>query len=80
MDCKPTLHAASRYGPEIVVAKASRKGARRLTNLGGSEPAWSPDGTLIAFERDGYVYVMTADGHHARRLTKGGEPSWQPLP
>jgi Tol biopolymer transport system component len=80
MDCKPVLRAASRYGPEIVVAKASGKSGRRLTNLGGSEPAWSPDGRLIAFEREGYVYVMTADGHDARRVAKGSEPSWQPLP
>jgi Tol biopolymer transport system component len=38
-----------------------------------SAPAWSPDGTLIAFhsDRDGNfeIYVMNADGTNQRRLT-----------
>jgi Tol biopolymer transport system component len=78
-DCKVTVRKAQRYGPEIVVAKASGKSGRRLTGRGGSEPSWSPDGTLIAFERAGYIWTMTADGHRATRLTKGTQPAWQPL-
>jgi hypothetical protein len=79
-DCKVTVRKAQAYGPEIVVAKASGKNGHRLTGKGGSEPSWSPDGALIAFERAGYVWTMTADGHSARRLTKGTQPAWQPLP
>jgi Tol biopolymer transport system component len=79
-DCKVAIRKAQRYGPEIVVAQASGKSGRRLTGKGGSEPAWSPDGTLIAFERAGYIWTMTADGHSATRVTKGTQPSWQPLP
>jgi Tol biopolymer transport system component len=76
-DCKVGIRKAQKYGPEIVTAKASGKSGHRLTRLGGSEPAWSPDGKLIAFERAGYIWTMTADGHRARRITKGTQPAWQ---
>ncbi|HKP90676.1 MAG TPA: hypothetical protein VJT75_11980 [Thermoleophilaceae bacterium] len=79
-DCKVVVRKAERYGPEIVVARANGKGAHKLTGKGGSEPAWSPDGTLIAFERAGYIWSMTADGHRATRLTKGTQPTWQAVP
>lgn len=52
------------------------------------QPAWSPDGTLIAFYRytndpDGEdIHVMNADGGNIKRLTKGPEtdvhPTWSP--
>jgi TolB protein len=49
------------------------------------KPAWSPDGTKIAFvsDRDGNgdIYVMNADGSNVIRLTNEGynfEPSWSP--
>jgi Tol biopolymer transport system component len=50
------------------------------------EPAWSPDGSQIAFvsRRDGpaHLYVMRADGTDTRRLTNTGRddhhPSWSP--
>jgi TolB protein len=49
-------------------------------------PAWSPDGTQIAFEGavDGQsdIYVMNADGSHIRRLTddpaRDSLPGWSP--
>ena len=56
-------------------------------SLGGDEyPAWSPDGTKIAFHsyRDGNweIYVMNADGSEQTRLTYNpGEdthPNWSP--
>ncbi len=47
-----------------------------------TEPAWSPDGTRIAFVGDRDIYVMDADGSGARRLTDGdfsaGSPAWSP--
>jgi tricorn protease-like protein len=50
------------------------------------QPAWSPDGSSIAFvsRRDGrsHLYVMHADGSGLRRLTAGPEddarPAWSP--
>ena len=49
-------------------------------------PAWSPDGTKIAFdsERDGNweIYVMNADGTGQTNLTNDpaydSEPDWSP--
>lgn len=56
-------------------------------------PAWSPDGTRIAFasERDetrdwlvcqsecnSNIYVMDADGSNVRRLTESHTPDWNP--
>jgi Tol biopolymer transport system component len=50
-------------------------------------PAWSPDGTLIAFQskKDGgdyQVFVMDRDGNNKRRLSDGrgyaGWPAWSP--
>lgn len=79
-DCKVVVRKAQAYGPQIVVARGNGKGGRRLTGEGGSEPAWSPDGKLIAFERGGYIWTMTSDGHRATRVTKGSQPAWQPLP
>ena len=54
---------------------ADGTGQTRLTNNAAFdiEPAWSPDGTKIAFasDRDGNVeiYVMNADGTGQTRLT-----------
>jgi TolB protein len=51
---------------------------------GGSWPAWSPDGSRIAFSsvrRDG-IWVMNADGSGLRRVTRSPtidiQPSWSP--
>ena len=60
----------------------------RLTNNNAmdGEPAWSPDGSRIAFwsNRDGgkEIYVMDADGSNVKRLTTNladdVNPSWSP--
>ena len=52
----------------------------------GRQPAWSTDGSKIAFVRDrdgqGEIYVMNADGSERRRLTYNEyddvEPDWSP--
>jgi len=70
----------------LMVANADGTGAYALATKGAGQnlsvdgPAWSPDGKLIAFERGGYVWTMTADGHRATRVAKGTQPAWQPLP
>ena len=76
---------------EIYVANADGTGATRLTrNLAQDvEPAFSPDGALIAWSSDRdrptedfQIYVMNATGTCPRRLAglAGGErsPAWQP--
>jgi TolB protein len=60
-----------------------------LTNdlAGDWAPAWSPDGSLIAFQtnRDGNweIYIMNADGSEPVNLTKNlfddEMPYWKPL-
>jgi dipeptidyl aminopeptidase/acylaminoacyl peptidase len=71
----------------------SRDGSNRtnLTNDPARDyaPAWSPDGTKIAFatNRDGSeIYVMNADGSNQTNITntntgfEQGWPDWQRLP
>jgi len=74
---------------EIYVMNSDGTNQTRLTdNLGADiQPAWSPDGTKIAFvsARDGSanIYVMDADGSNQTRLTnmRAGRPmlpTWSP--
>jgi TolB protein len=74
---------------QIWVAKADGSDAKPITNTSffiNSSPSWSPDGKQIAFvsNRGGtpQVYVMSADGSNARRVTFQGNynqtPDWSP--
>jgi len=45
------------------------------------DPAWSPDGKRIAFQSDGQIQVMSADGTGKKPLTNTGlnvSPAWSP--
>jgi Tol biopolymer transport system component len=46
-------------------------------------PSWSPDGTRIAYEQDGDLWVMNVDGTRKIRITSGfwndGLPRWRPI-
>lgn len=46
--------------------------------VAGSSPAWSPDGRRMAFDREGDVRVINADGSDEIWLTKGSHPAWSP--
>ena len=71
----------------IHVANADGAGAVQVTDgmHFDSHPAWSPDGTRLAFTRleDGAsaIYVVNADGSHLQRRTVTGQayfPAWSP--
>jgi hypothetical protein len=57
-------------------------GSTRLTTGNDADPAWSPDGSTIAFatSRDGAfrIYLMNADGSNQRPLTSTNAPARQP--
>jgi hypothetical protein len=74
---------------ELYRIKPDGTDQKQLTNTGGNfDPAWSPDGTEIAFEsiRDRHngteIYVMNADGSQIVRLTNNSTidrtPKWSP--
>lgn len=72
---------------DIAVVNVDGSGFKRLTHPGlDLQPAWSPDGSRIAFVNDRgdgeqHIYVMTADGTNVSRLTDGridGGPAWSP--
>ncbi|MEA2217504.1 MAG: hypothetical protein QOJ35_130 [Solirubrobacteraceae bacterium] len=80
----------------IFVVNAAGGAQRTLFDVAGSydsAPAWSPDGTTIAFESnsnfgggnpegDMEIWTMAADGHHIRQLTHNAlhdeGPAWSP--
>ncbi len=50
----------------------------KLTDNNGryENPVWSSDGTTIAFESDGWIYVADADHANARKLVEGFDPAF----
>lgn len=73
--------------PELWLGDAAATGARPLTpGLPGDQPAWSPDGTRIAFTADldgnAEIYVIAVDGGNLQRVTwhaaRDEYPAWSP--
>ncbi|MBN1884738.1 MAG: PD40 domain-containing protein [Candidatus Krumholzibacteriota bacterium] len=48
---------------------------RRISPI-GRQPAWSPDGSRIAFVHDRDLFTIAADGSDPRQLTTGGGCLW----
>ncbi len=81
-----------RFGtPEVVVMNADGSGLTRvLPGIAASNPAWSSDGTMIAFAEltcddhkfcySSGLFVIKADGTGRKRLTTGRDyaPAWRP--
>jgi YD repeat-containing protein len=69
---------------EIYLVNPDRTGGTRVTNntWEDKDPAWSPDGTRIAFysaqHGNNEIYVMNADGSSPRRLTTDPASDWYP--
>lgn len=93
-DGKTLVYESTENGPasQLFVVNVDGTGKRQLTNstCSNAQPAWSPDGTKIAFSSSRGncakydLYVMDADGSAQTRLTSGatafssGAPSWSP--
>jgi Tol biopolymer transport system component len=70
-------------GGDIYIVDAASGAARDLTPGGSTDfdPVWSPDGSLIAFERfDSGLYLVRPDGSELQKLSEGDtyRPAWSP--
>jgi hypothetical protein len=76
--------AYARDDDDLVVRihKMNADGSGSVALGPGGGPAWSPDGTKIAFHTFGFpqqLWTLGANGSGAQPLTFGREPDWQPL-
>ena len=87
--CGPPADLAFVRDDQIFAIRSDGTGLVRLTNteagIRNSDPAWSPDGTRIAFvsDRDGTpaLYMMNADGSNVVQRMHTAEveaPAWSP--
>jgi TolB protein len=67
------------------VMNADGSNPTRLTSptTPNGAPSWSPDGTRIAYEQNGDIWVMNIDGSRNIQITSGfwtdGLPRWRPI-
>ena len=79
-----TLDAAEdRNVDQLWTVPTSGGTPRRLTTGNAdTSPAWSPDGSRIAFVRDGQVHLLATDGGEPEQVTDlplgAGAPVWSP--
>jgi Tol biopolymer transport system component len=80
------VYVSHEAGPaELYVLDPRTRRHRRITTgkPAGADPAWSPDGRLIAFDGGSQLWVMRRDGSELRRLVADGgstalRPTWSP--
>jgi len=76
------LYVVDAASAEIWIMNADGTGQTPLTGgAGDDEPAWSPDGTMIAFSRNSQIWTMNANGSNPRQWTSNNvddEPAWSP--
>jgi Tol biopolymer transport system component len=86
--CSPVRCTSGQFS-DVFVMKADGTGVQNLTTPGGGEfvrsygsPAWSPDGSRIAFvPTGGGISTMSPDGTGVAPVTSTGiAPTWQPVP
>jgi Tol biopolymer transport system component len=56
----------ARGGPDIFTVRTDGSALHKLTD--GETPAWSPDGSRIAFVREGELFTMAADGSDVQQV------------
>jgi Tol biopolymer transport system component len=69
------------FGTAIYTIGADGKGKRRIRSGGQDEdPSWGPGHRSIAYIHYGQLFVMRADGKHARRVSNvlASTPAWSP--
>jgi dipeptidyl aminopeptidase/acylaminoacyl peptidase len=75
--------AADQNRSSVWLAPIAGGGDARPFAEDGAQPRWAPDGTRLAFVREGQVWVAPVDGGEAVRLTDvsggvTGPPVWSP--
>jgi Tol biopolymer transport system component len=66
---------------DIFVVNRDGSGLRRLTFTHSQmtrRPSWSLDGSRIAYDGDGFFYVMNRDGSEQRKASAGSSATWSP--
>ena len=67
--------AVSPGAPSVEIASADGAGRRRLA--AGIGPAWSSDGTRIAYSADDGLHVIGSDGNGDRLIAPVGRTAWK---
>jgi Tol biopolymer transport system component len=71
-------------GADICIAAANGSSQRPISQVGATlfqdqaAPAWSPDGSLIAYVDSGRIKLISPDGDAQGALASGTSPTWSP--